>query len=381
MTVDNPLARMSSYPHDEANFDVSTASASKCEPLLAETSTETGQGNVARVSELIDWLTPTPLEGVKSRKRVVLQVESTETLTSSGAFKVGDLALSLSSRILAVGDAGQVAANLLMHSEGFPVKRHQDLKVLYLEPSTFMDVDASLGYALAIASALKEQKPHIVLLSESEPSKDPAWQIVFDELVKGEDMWKFRGAVVICATKESSTLQKKCSERWVAQDGQIKQRRCLHVCENALLEGADRLIADAAQIPAEECYLKYWIDKAIAGNWSVARFDEGGVECPSGFQGLVFHHMIESSAELHIAFVFVPQKHRLFGIGGQMVQWLIQRASTMSQSDCRWISLETAHDELVPWYERLGFTDMSCGHVEGDYGQIRMEMPNVSVIS
>jgi hypothetical protein len=49
------------------------------------------------------------------------------------------------------------------------------------------------------------------------------------------------------------------------------------------------------------------------------------------------------------------------------------------ETECSWISLQAADDELVPWYEKLGFTDMTCGHFEGDGGQTRMEMKNVSV--
>jgi len=49
----------------------------------------------------------------------------------------------------------------------------------------------------------------------------------------------------------------------------------------------------------------------------------------------------------------------------------------MPLSDCSWISLQCSDDELLPWYEKFGFTDMSCGHVEGDDGQTRMELRNV----
>jgi len=45
------------------------------------------------------------------------------------------------------------------------------------------------------------------------------------------------------------------------------------------------------------------------------------------------------------------------------------------------ISLVAANDGLVPWYEKFGFTDMSCGHTDGDHGQTWMERPSVSVVS
>lgn len=112
----------------------------------------------------------------------------------------------------------------------------------------------------------------------------------------------------------------------------------------------------------------------------MTRFDAGGCEGPGRLRGLIFHEMIESTAEFHVRFVFVPKEHRKSGIGSALVRWVIEQASLMPLSKCRWISLQCAYDELLPWYEKFGFTDMSCGHVDGDDGETRMELQNVPAV-
>jgi len=169
------------------------------------------------------------------------------------------------------------------------------------------------------------------------------------------------------------------SERWIAESDEIRQRPCLRVVEDALSLGDEMLREDVAKI--DYCDLFYWIERAQQNHWKVTRFDAGGCESrdPGTLRGLIFHHMFEASAEFHVRFIFVPQECRRKGIGAHLVRWVIDKAARMPQTECKWVSLSAADDELVPWYEGFGFFDMTCGHNEGDLGQTWMEKPNVSI--
>jgi len=341
--------------------------------------------------ENIDWPAPCPLEGVKSRKRLIFEVESEHVDTGCETIKVRNLSLSLSSRVVAVGEKGHAAAALLLldsssssssSSSKVLAKRHTHLKVVRLAPSEFPCADTPSEYDKAISSALVEQRPHIVVLSEEGSSENAAWKIAFDKLVCGESIWKFQGALVICAAAETEVLQAHCSERWVAQSDAtgavVGQRPCFRVTENALVAGLKELQEDAAQIPY--CELRHWIQSAQAQGSKVTRFDAGGCEGPGRLCGLIFHHMIESSSEFHVRFIFVPKEQRKSGTGSMMMRWVIEQASLMPLSECKWISLQCSDDELLPWYEKFGFFDMSCGHTEDDGGETRMELPNVPAV-
>lgn len=326
-------------------------------------------------SDKIAWPLPSALEGVKSQKRLFFEVDGALVETGYTSIKVRNLALSLSSRVLAVGEEGRRAADLLVDSSNPLATSHEGLKVLRLEATQFPCAESTSDYAKAISSALVEQHPHVVVLSEEGLSQNAAWKSLFDSIVHGKSIWEFRGAVVICAAVETDVLQERCSERWIADMGGVSQRACFRVTEDAMLAGVEELYADAAQIAY--CDLSYWIKRAQAEDFKVTRFDAGGCDGPGRLRGLIFHQMIEGSAEFHVRFVFVPKEHRKGGNGSTIVRWVIERASLMPLSECRWISLECADDELLPWYEKFGFMDMSCGHTEGDGGQTHMELQNV----
>jgi GNAT superfamily N-acetyltransferase len=292
------------------------------------------------ISELIAWPAPSPLEGVKSRKRNVFQLESAELKVESELVKMQNLALSLSSRIVAVGEAAHAAAQLLFDGGDLSVKRHQGLKVLHLAPSSFPDATSALSYAHAIGACMEQGRPHILVLSEMESSDDPAWRTVFNDLVHGQAMWKFRGAIVVCAAADNCpALQNACSELWTADRGKMQQRKYMRVSANILPDGAALLREEAARIKEiamaadEEFFdLSFWLNKATAGDWAVTRFDACGQEGAAKLCGLVFHHMIEASAEYHVQFVYVGKELRRQGIGEQMIRWVIQDAAKKARN-------------------------------------------------
>ena len=55
----------------------------------------------------------------------------------------------------------------------------------------------------------------------------------------------------------------------------------------------------------------------------------------------------------------------------------LEWAKNIRQDKCKWVSLE-AFDYVVPYYERLGFTDMSCllGDSEEDEDEAKEEDGN-----
>jgi hypothetical protein len=121
-------------------------------------------------------------------------------------------------------------------------------------------LESAADYEKAINSALLEQRPHIVVISEEGSAENAAWKEAFIKTVHGDDLWKFSGAVVICADSETEALQARCSERWVAEVGGVGQRHCFRVIENALVGGLKELQEDAAQIAY--CDLNFWIQQA-----------------------------------------------------------------------------------------------------------------------
>lgn len=261
------------------------------------------------------------------------------------------------------------------------VSRHSDLSVLCLGPKE-LSVQNGSNYHEAAVAAVIQCRPHILVLDEALELGDAAWKQAFDQFIGSEELRSFRGAVVVCAATETSCLRRLCLEHWVITGGCVRQQPCLEVIENALDTdaGAEHLLKEALAI--DYCDLSYWIGRARERDWAMTAFFASGCsDGPALLRGLIFHHMIECRAEFHVRFIFVPKPYRGCGLGGRLVRWVIDAAAQMPQSLCRWISLDAADDDLVDWYEKFGFTDMSCGHTDGDYGQTWMEMKNVSLVS
>lgn len=98
-------------------------------------------------------------------------------------------------------------------------------------------------------------------------------------------------------------------------------------------------------------------------------------------------------ADLRIERVGVVETLRGQGFWDRLMEAALEYAKNIPQDKCKWVSLE-AFDYVVPYYERLGFTDMSCllGDSEEDDdegtpveedGKVRltlMEMKNISKV-
>lgn len=326
---------------------------------------------------------PPPLEGVKSRKRQIFQATSVSSKVQNGIVPAHGLSLSLESRVIAVGIAGQVAVRLLVHQqneESEQLSRHKGLTVLQIQPSEISaEAAAEVGYYKAVLALVAQKRPHVLVVDEALHLENASWREAFLNLVTSEEFRRFRGAIVFCCDAESVNLHQLCSERWVLANTVVRQQPCFDVTLDMLTCSRDQLFDEIEKI--DYCDLRYWIDRAESEGWTVTRFGATGcLNEPCSLRGLIFHNMVPGYAEFNVRFIFVPKAHRCRGLGGQLVQWVIEKARQMPPSECRWISLEAADDELVAWYEKFGFTDMSCGHTDGDYGQTRMEMQNVSLV-
>merc|ERR1719163_2039150 len=198
----------------------------------------------------------------------------------------------------------------------------------------------------------------------------------FHKVLCSEGLRDFRGAVVVCFADGTQLAPSICTESWAMVGGCVRQETYLEVVENALDadSGAGDLLEEVLAIDGFD--LPGWIEKARAQECTVTLFARAG---PSGasspgrgagrLRACLIHHMIPSRAEFHVRFVVVPRSHRGNGLGQQVMRWVLAQAANMPQSMCRWITLNAASDDLVPWYERFGFLDMSCGHEPDDLGQ------------
>lgn len=332
----------------------------------------------------VDWPTPAPLEGVKSRNRIIVEVVSGKIQVANTEIPNSRLAVNLNSRISVIGAACRVADALLSpdcNSTPEQVSRHSDLTVLRIGPQDLPAQDGdNLNHYLAIRAKICEHRPHVLVLHEASELGNIRWNETFSQLIGSNVLRTFCGAVVICAAKQTRLISKMCQEEWALVGGCLRQQACLQVVYNVLDNDIDAEWLSTAVSSIEYCDLSYWINRARSNNWSISLFTAGGQAHGYGdLRGLVFHHMIDSRAEFHVRFIFVPKAHRCCGLGGRLVRWVIDSAAQKSQDECRWISLDAAEDDLVEWYEKFGFTDMSCGHSGDDYGQTWMEMRNVSV--
>jgi len=233
------------------------------------------------------------------------------------------------------------------------------------------------SYMDAVEAALQE-RPQVIVLDEALAQKDREWAETFRAILSSEAILAFRGAVVVAVADETHPLASLCTESWVASGGCLQQEPFLEVIENVLEagSGADELMEEALAI--DYCQLRHWVDIAREKEQNITLFSSVGPDGKKNLHGFLCHHMIESQGEFHIRFVFVPKPCRGTGLGARLVRWAISKANRMPEADCRWISLKAADDSLVPWYEKFGFTDMTCGQCD-DEDEVWMELKNESI--
>lgn len=164
---------------------------------------------------MMKWPVPAPIEGVKSRKRVLFDVTDVQLQGEHSGMSAAGLRLSQESRIAAVGEAGRAAVALLSGKAevaGAWVK-HPSLHAVHLAPGAFADGGEEVDYMEAVEAAL-QLRPHVVVLDEEASQGDPRWAETFSCLLRSEGLGRFRGAVVVCVADEKRALGLPCSECW-----------------------------------------------------------------------------------------------------------------------------------------------------------------------
>lgn len=159
------------------------------------------------------WPAPSPLQGVKSRNRVIFELSSGKDARN--------FSLTLSSRVAVKCEADDVVMSLL-HTE--TAKLHDDLKIIHLEPAGLSASRSQIGYAKAIESAVLEQRPQIIVVYESAHSGDSLWKDAFAELVGSEQLHNFGGAVVVCGAMNVNFASTCSYEQWVVDCGQLMRQ-------------------------------------------------------------------------------------------------------------------------------------------------------------
>jgi len=291
---------------------------------------------------------------------------------------VPELTLRPGSRVHASGEAGHIARRLLrgelqLVSDGDGRGgEYTPPRVRHLSPK---EIEGSY----ADATQLPWDDPdEVILLEECLELRDPLWTACFGVLLSSAKLESFAGAVVICTSNEARSMSPLCSQSWVFLGSRLLQEPCLEVFEDALnSEAADELIQQCRDI--DYCNLSNWMNDATKKDGTVVIFAARESDGSLGLRGFLSYRMVESRSEFHIAFIFVPREFRHGGYGGRLVRWAISKAQRMPKSKCAWVSLEAADDDLVLWYEKFGFTDMTCGHDDDPDALIWMEAQNSTI--
>lgn len=194
-------------------------------------------GDDCRGIAVLKWPVPAPIEGVKSRKRVLFDVKEVQLQGAHSGISASGLRLSQESRIAAIGEAGQAAVSLLSGKAevaGAWVV-HPSLRAVHLAPGVLADGAEEVDYMEAVDAAL-QTRPHVVVLDEEASRSDPRWAKTFSTILRSEGLGRFRGAVVVCVADERRALGLPCSECWagLGPDQRRAGQRPLHELDGAM---------------------------------------------------------------------------------------------------------------------------------------------------
>lgn len=347
------------------------------------------------------WPIPQALEGVKSRRRPIFAASSASLAVAGEAVsQISGLKITLESRILAVGDAGRAAVELLLGerqlTHGRP-SRHDGLRVARLGP---LPLSSNSGYdsgaiATIIADAL-EQRPQVVILEER-PDAGEAWQNALLDILDGPQVRSFRGAVITsvqsCESKVGCASLALCRERWLGADGWLWQERVaadsLELWEDVLGEGdlfkndprLDKFLPGVAEM-ATHFFHEDAVAKCRDNGWKLSLLIDRNAEEGAELCGYMCHRPPrDGKTTMHVARLAVPAQRQCGGYGQHLMLWILRKAARMPHSECAWISLSSL-DSAMEFYERFGFVDMTCDdHTDPDHFQTLMEMQNRSVVA
>jgi len=376
---------------------------------------------MAQVKEV--WPNPAPLEGVKSQKRAIFKVANAEVPKAGnaevpdqvgGPWTIAQVAVALESRIAAIGEGSRALVDLLLSNvqeNSGSVSRHASLSVAHLSPHLAGAAASMDDHAAAIAATLKV-KPQIVVLEEACAQGGAGWAKMFHELIRGQAISAYRGAViVVCSHEATFAVRRICSEQWSTSGNQVQQQetpgRQLQIIEDALKQGSVKASPDnkkqrgrkqtagadtAGLLEQARTLSEYWFEEDLveasrAEGWKLALLvDETPDESGSNLKGFMCYHMEQTSAgkELQIERLAVPKPSRRRGLGSVFMRWIISEARRMPSSECSALTCN-ALSNVVGFYETLGFTVNTDRQVQNKNEEedppVFMELPNSSMVS
>jgi len=337
-------------------------------------------------ASMMPWPEPEPLEGVKSKNMAIFDVSEAEIELATEQCKVDGIKLSLSSRILAIGEGGRAIVRILKEEANVlsgQIWRRAKLNVLHLAPQNFSSHLIGEKFITAINAAM-EVRPHVVVVDECLESQNAGWAEAFSRVLSSDAFLNFGGAVVVLCSDETLSVSRLCPETWMVLGSSLRSVPSLETYDvtdacsgaDAELDQVSKSLLDQA-LAIEYCKLKFYMDKAANQPCRIKLFASIDEDGQRNLRGFLCHEMIEGNGEFHIRFVFVPREHRRGGLGGRLIRWGLNSANRLPPSECRWISLEAADDDLVTYYERFGFCDFGG---PDEHGNTWMEVKNESIV-
>lgn len=324
---------------------------------------------------------PLPLEGVKSRKRAIFGVEDAAVGVGGDVCRISSVKVALESRIIAAGEAGRVATDVLLGKRDLAsgkAVRQAGLTVLHLGPHLAGAASATVEQHRAAVVAAWEVRPHVVVLDEGIEAGDSEWAKIFQQLLECEDIRGFRGAVIFCVSDEQPAARCFCSERWARDGDWIFQEKItgnmFEILEDVLCPGvgaeacSDKLLAAVSEL-SKQCFSSDAVELSEQPDnkyrWVMSLLTEAkedGSRCLCGF---MCHQHLTDTKEIRIRRLAVMTNYRKRGYGQRLMRWLLGKAKQMPESECSWISLG-AVETAIPFYENFGFTDMTAGDQSDD---------------
>jgi GNAT superfamily N-acetyltransferase len=335
----------------------------------------------------LDFPEPQPLEGIKSKKTPIFNVSEAEVVVGTELRQVKGIKLSLSSRIMAVGEGGLAIAGLLKEeaqvSSG-ETWRQAELNVVHLAPQELSDHLVAEDFVGAINAAM-QARPQVVIVDECLALQNSAWAQAFSMVLNSNAFSAFGGAIVVLCSDETLSVSRFCPETWMLLGKSVQSVASLETYDvtdhcsgekEVELDADTQFLLDQA-LAIEYCSLKHYMDKVPNQPCRIKLFASTDTDGQKSLRGFMCHEMLEGLGEFHIRFVFVPKEHRCGGIGGRLMRWALNSARRMPKSQCKWVSLEAADEDLVTYYERFGFCDFGG---ENEDGNTWMEVANESIV-
>lgn len=374
------------------------------------------------------WPTPKPIDGLKSKRRVIFKVEpmSSDVQESTRPWRTSapGLTLSLESRVAALGDAGRAAVVALLgevSQKALPgAWHHGGLVVAQLGPHLAGPTADATAHQEAVYEALR-CRPQVVVLEEALASGSVSWLEIFHGLLRSDGLHNFGGAVVVLCDDETFAMRRLCSQRWygTAQNSSVQQQdisgRNFEIWEDVLSatkaaiecersggggrrkgrgkpSASDTLRALLEEAKAQH---EYWFEEDLSScackdGWIVTVLAEVD---PDGstriFRGYLCYKLLSTPrSEFYIERIAVTKAMRRRGLATKLMRWVEEEASRLPQELCSVITC-SALDNVVTFYEKLGFRPAECQQLRDASGQstnvaggnhIYMERKNVSLL-